>query len=605
MGIVSNLFGGGAGYTGRGGPSAVSAAQVTNEGFELQKPFIQDIFETAQAETYDIADDGTKTLRPYEEFTGPRIAGFSTEQEDALSGLAQLGRSGLAGTELASSTPYFQSARDATGLSALPFTAAAAEQLMNPYLDQVVDIQQREAQRRFDSQVVPKLDAEAVAAGSFGGSRAAILQAEANRNLQQQLDDIRAKGMLTAYEQAQKAFEQQKARESEAARMYTALGTEAPSQAARELGLLSSAGEARQSQEQRALDLAEAEFIRQRDFPMRQLQEYQSLVRGFPFSPSTYEVKPEYKAQPTFGQQLIGGLGTAAGLYGAFGGFQPGRQAGGQVVPRQSGGQVRGGLAGLERHQDNYISQAELERRARQKGTPLSHMIMPFLRNDKGLLSQAQQRMGQTPPIRDDQNLAKIISEAGRTVVPSVAAPLRAGIPPVADAVGSIVPSRETISDTVGNLIETITPSGERLEAFQKQKQEAIADGRIKTGTFPREGERLARKIGDTRYNILGKETDSMSSTEGDFGSFEEAEQASKFIEERKGAQDKRQAALAKIEGKPDLEVMYEDTITESDDTEISKTESGTTVEPNMNIPDLELMYENTDTIITERLEPQ
>ena len=350
MGVFSNLFGGGAGYN-NAGPSAVSSAQVTNEGFDLQKPFIQDIFETAQAETYDIADDGTKTLRGYEEFLGPRLADFSTEQTEALSGLATLGRQGLAGTDLAASPQYFQNARDSVAQGQGQFTSADAQRLMNPFLDEVIGVQQREAQRNFDSSIQPKLDAEAVAAGSFGGSRAGLLQAEAQRNLQQQLSDISARGRLTAFEQAQKAFEQEQGRQFQGAQLSTALGTEAPAQAARELGLLSSAGEVQQAQEQKALDLAEAEFIRQRDFPMRQLQEYQSLVRGFPFNPSTFEVGSKYQAQPTFGQQLLGGLGTAAGLFGAFGGFSPGKKAGGQVVSRQSGGTIQGGLAGLERHQ--------------------------------------------------------------------------------------------------------------------------------------------------------------------------------------------------------------------------------------------------------------
>ena len=354
MGVFSNLFGGGAGYN-NAGPTAVSSAQVTDEGFELQKPFIQDIFETAQAETYDIADDGTKTLRGYEEFLGPRLADFSTEQTEALSGLAGLGRQGLAGTSLAASPQYFQQAKDAVTQGQRQFTSADADRLMNPFLDEVIDIQQREARRSFDRDIVPKLDAEAVAAGSFGGSRAGLMQAEAERNLQQRLDDISAKGRLTAFEQAQKAFEQEQGRQFQGAQLATALGTEAPAQAARELGLLSSAGEVQQAQEQKALDLAEAEFIRQRDFPMKQLQEYQSLVRGFPFNPSTFEVGSKYQAQPTFGQQLLGGLGTAAGLFGAFGGFSPGKKAGGQVVSRQSGGQVRGGLAGLERHQNNVL----------------------------------------------------------------------------------------------------------------------------------------------------------------------------------------------------------------------------------------------------------
>ena len=382
MGVFSNLFGGGAGYN-NAGPSAVSSAQVTNEGFDLQKPFIQDIFETAQAETYDIDDDGTKTLRGYEEFLGPRLADFSTEQTEALSGLATLGRQGLAGTDLAASPQYFQNARDSVAQGQGQFTSADAQRLMNPFLDEVIGVQQREAQRNFDSSIQPKLDAEAVAAGSFGGSRAGLLQAEAQRNLQQQLSDISARGRLTAFEQAQKAFEQEQGRQFQGAQLSTALGTEAPAQAARELGLLSSSGEVQQAQEQKALDLAEAEFIRQRDFPMRQLQEYQSLVRGFPFNPSTFEVGSKYSAQPTFGQQLLGGLGAGAGLFGAFGGFSPGKKAGGQVVSRQSGGTVQGGLAGLERHQNNILNQRpEKYNNSNEGQTTLSALIQRQLQND-------------------------------------------------------------------------------------------------------------------------------------------------------------------------------------------------------------------------------
>lgn len=68
---------------------------------------------------------------------------------------------------------------------------------------------------------------------------------------------------------------------------------------------------------------------------------------------------------------------------------------------------------------------------AKQKEISFLYNILPFLKNNEGLLNQAQQRMrGQTPHIQDNKNLAKIISKYGR------------------DAVRSIVPSRETPSAT-------------------------------------------------------------------------------------------------------------------------------------------------------------
>ena len=356
MGVLANVFGG-SGQFGSG-PTAVTAQNLTNEGFDLTKPFIQDVLEASRAQFFeDVEDpdtgDTVQQLRAFDQFTGPRIADFAPEQQEAFTGLAALGREGLASTDLGRSPQFFQQAKEKAGLGSLGFTEADADRLMNPFLRGVTDTAKREAVRQFESTVQPKIRAEAVRAGQFGGSRAAILEAEAQRNLQQQLSDIEERGLATAFEQAQRAFEAEKGRELQSAGLFSQLGEAVPAQAARELALLSSVGEAQQAQEQAALNLAERDFIEQREFPLRQLQEFQSLVRGFPFTPSTYQVTTQQTPQPSFGQQLLGTLGTGVGLFGALGGFK--NKAGGQVVPRQSGGQVRGGLAGLERHQNNVF----------------------------------------------------------------------------------------------------------------------------------------------------------------------------------------------------------------------------------------------------------
>ena len=354
MGVLANVFGG-SGQFG-GGPTAVTAQNLTSEGFDLTKPFIQDVLEASRAQFFeDVEDpdtgDTVQQLRAFDQFTGPRIADFAPEQQEAFTGLAALGREGLASTDLGRSPQFFQQAKEKAGLGSLGFTGEDFERFTQDVYRPVIDEAKREAVRQFESVIQPKLRAEAVGAGSFGGSRAAILEAEAQRNLQRQLDDIESKGLATSFEQAQRSFEAEKARELQSAGLFSQLGEAVPAQAARELALLSSVGEAQQAQEQAALNLAERDFIEQREFPLRQLQEFQSLVRGFPFTPSTYQVTTQQTPQPSFGQQLLGTLGTGVGIFGALGGFK--NKAGGQVVPRQSGGQVRGGLAGLERHYNN------------------------------------------------------------------------------------------------------------------------------------------------------------------------------------------------------------------------------------------------------------
>lgn len=79
------------------------------------------------------------------------------------------------------------------------------DQYMSPYMQNVVGIQQREAQRVADIDRTQR-NAQAVKAGAFGGSRQAIMDAEAARNLAIQKGDIQAKGSQDAFTQAQAQF---------------------------------------------------------------------------------------------------------------------------------------------------------------------------------------------------------------------------------------------------------------------------------------------------------------------------------------------------------------------------------------------------------------
>lgn len=84
----------------------------------------------------------------------------------------------------------------------------AAEAYMSPYMQNVVDIQQREARRA--AQIgAQQQAADAVGRGAFGGSRDAIMRAERERNLATQLGDIQATGQQAAYSQAQQQFNQE------------------------------------------------------------------------------------------------------------------------------------------------------------------------------------------------------------------------------------------------------------------------------------------------------------------------------------------------------------------------------------------------------------
>ena len=90
------------------------------------------------------------------------------------------------------------------------FTAETAEQYMSPYMQQVVDIQKR---RAIDDARKAQMGANLASArqGTFGGGRQAVLQAERERALSENLSDIQFRGQQAAFEQAQQQFERDRA----------------------------------------------------------------------------------------------------------------------------------------------------------------------------------------------------------------------------------------------------------------------------------------------------------------------------------------------------------------------------------------------------------
>jgi hypothetical protein len=80
----------------------------------------------------------------------------------------------------------------------------AQQAYMSPYMQNVVDVQSQEARRQADiSRQAQK--SQATGQGAFGGSRSAIVQSEADRNLATQLGAIQAQGSQSAFEKAQQA----------------------------------------------------------------------------------------------------------------------------------------------------------------------------------------------------------------------------------------------------------------------------------------------------------------------------------------------------------------------------------------------------------------
>ena len=342
MSFLGDLFGSGGGDANVGSTNITTTGAIAPEA----KPFVEEIFGEAQKQ---FKEDEFRL------FPGPRIAEFDPLQQKAFTGLESLSDVGLASfPSIASSAALAGQAQaaGAEGLRQLDITDI--DRLSNPYQQAVIDIQKREALRDFEGVTQPQLDFLATQAGGFGGSRHGVVEAEAYKNLQEQLGDIQATGSLQAYNQALAEFGKERQRQASGAGQYASFAQQFPSQATKELTSLQAVGETKQSRDQRALDIALSDFLTEEAFPKQQLGEYASLIRGFPVAGRSTKEVTSLPSVP-LSQQLLGAAGTGIGLAGAFGAFN--KKSGGRIgsLPRgmQSGGQVQGGLASLERHQNN------------------------------------------------------------------------------------------------------------------------------------------------------------------------------------------------------------------------------------------------------------
>ena len=259
-----------------------------------------------------------------------RIAGFSAPELAAQEARQSFYNAGDPSSEFASA--QLGLARDAgVGMQNLAnqswADAGVRDQYMNPYVEDVLNPQLREARESFQSQL-NRNQADAVAAGGAIGSYRLGLQDNLLRAQEAQtLADIRGEGMYNAYNDAFGRFDQDTTRSMQglgsAAGVFTntagaasQLGMEDQARALQRINELERSGSVQREMRQRELDMAYDDFTQERDFPMQRMQFLSSILTGVPNSLASTRTTT---AQPGLLSQLSSlGLG-AAGLSQIFG----------------------------------------------------------------------------------------------------------------------------------------------------------------------------------------------------------------------------------------------------------------------------------------------
>jgi hypothetical protein len=353
------------GMGGGGGTTQSTGTTYTTNIPEYAEPYVHTMLGATQEQLFDMNDQGEITnFRPYKPYsTDPSsyVAPFQKEQEQAFEGIRQLGPSqlGQIGGQLAGAATMGALGTGYDPYRMGQFNAGTAQQYMNPFLETAMEPQLREAQR--SSEMQRQADqAQATRAGAFGGSRQAIVEAERQRNLGNQMGDIRARGYMSAFDQAQQNFarEQQMREQS---RQYGAglgmqglqtalqgagqmgqLGQTEFGQRQAALGMQQQVGAQRQSMEQQKINQAIQDYANAQQYPLMQLGVMSNMLRGLPMQAATTN---QYVAAPNPITQGIGMAGAGASLYNAM--RSPGGAAGGLPSEFKF---AEGGIASVPRY---------------------------------------------------------------------------------------------------------------------------------------------------------------------------------------------------------------------------------------------------------------
>ena len=320
-----------------------------------------------------IARANAAAAEPYIPYGGPRIAGFTPEQQDAF---------GLIEQNIGAYQPYLEAGAQgvAGGLEAAggmrgraqPYLDAATgkwtdpgvvEDYMSPYIGNVLDRQEQLATRTLEEKFLPGLQGAFAGAGQLGsrGGTGSMenIGVQGMRDIQEGLEAQRLEALHGAYGQAADIRGQDITSARELARVSGALdeaqagalyqgadvagrlGEFAQQAGMTDAAALEAIGAQRRGLEQGSMDLAYQDFLEQRDLPWDRLGKMSEIIRGIPpsFVPRVQtrtDVGPASVYQPSPLSQLIGG-------YGVYRGLNPrGEAEGGYIDPEEY---AIGGLA--------------------------------------------------------------------------------------------------------------------------------------------------------------------------------------------------------------------------------------------------------------------
>lgn len=360
---------GGGGSGGGGSPAPQQNTTVNTNIPEYAKPYVETMLGTAQQQIYNY-DNGTVTgFKPYvpygatvdangnitntaQEQAQAAVAPFSPLQQTSFYNAGNLGLPGQYNTGtgyaalggIGSANIANQAANAGNQYNMMATNPYATQAFMSPYIQNALQPQLREMNRQYDITGM-QMQGKAVGQGAFGGNRAALEQAENQRNKNIAMNQAIGTGYQNAFQAAQQAQQyganlgvQGYNTALQGTQQLTGAGTALANIGSAQLqgqqniiGLQNQMGSQQQTQQQNMINQAMQNYAMQQQYPNQQLAFMSGLTRGLPMQTATTQ---SYQAAPSAISQ-ISGLGlTGAAAYGLM------KKEGGVIKSYAQGGNV-------------------------------------------------------------------------------------------------------------------------------------------------------------------------------------------------------------------------------------------------------------------------
>lgn len=317
MGVLSFLF------DGKPPPSVTTYGSTTTQAPQWFSDYAQGVMNQADA----IA------AQPYQPYGGPRLAGFSPEQQQAFA---------LIEGGVGKGSQYAQKGLDSTGGmldTVLPtigtnlsgagrtFTGSTVGDYMNPYADNVTKRARELANRNFTETLMPSIQSKFTRAGQYGSTRMADTMMRGARDVSENLQSAADASLANAYTQGANIFASDAGRQGNLAQLGLNAGMQGSAQLGnlagvlQQLGLtdagaLSWVGGQKQADQQKNLDLAYSDFANQRDYEKNQLGWLSDILHGIPSNavPETKTTTETAPYQGKMGPSFIDSVGSLLSL---------------------------------------------------------------------------------------------------------------------------------------------------------------------------------------------------------------------------------------------------------------------------------------------------